>query len=81
MAEIFEEVKDLIVDKWQVSPEDVEKGSRLDDLGLDSLDKIEFVMKLEEKYDVNIHDDLVEENHTVGDFVGLVVELSGGNRV
>ena len=40
-----------------------------DDLGADSLDFIEFIMAVEEAFDVEISDDLADEWHTMGDVV------------
>lgn len=47
----------------------------LDGLGLDSLDKIEFVMALEEEFRCEIDDAEAEKIVTVGDAVALVERL------
>ena len=42
------------------------------DLGIDSLDRIELTMDLEEEFDIRIRDDDVEGARTVGDVVRIV---------
>ena len=43
-----------------------------DDAGIDSLDRIEVVMNLEEKYDITILDNELVQVNTLGDLVNLV---------
>ena len=47
------------------------------DLGLDSLDKIEMVMIAEEKFNIDLRDDEVEEAKTVGDLVKIIKQKVG----
>lgn len=47
----------------------------LDDLGADSLDAIEIIMDLEERFDVEISDDEAERVNTVGEAVDLIERL------
>jgi len=48
----------------------------IEDLGLDSMDTVEIVMGVEEEFDIEIHDDEVEDIETVGQLVDLVVRLT-----
>ena len=64
--EIEETVKQIIVDQLGVKKEDVkEESSFVDDLGADSLDTVELVMALEEKFDTEIPDEDAEKITTV----------------
>ena len=64
--EIEETVKQIIVDQLGVKKEDVkEESSFVDDLGADSLDTVELVMALEEKFDTEIPDEDSEKITTV----------------
>ena len=64
--EIEETVKQIIVDQLGVKKEDVkEESSFIDDLGADSLDTVELVMALEEKFDTEIPDEDAEKITTV----------------
>ena len=63
---IEETVKQIIVDQLGVKKEDVkEESSFVDDLGADSLDTVELVMALEEKFDTEIPDEDAEKITTV----------------
>lgn len=70
MEEIFNEVKDIIVEQLGVEAEKVTmEASFIDDLGADSLDIVELIMALEEKYDTEIADEVAEKMVTVKDVV------------
>ncbi len=70
---IFEKVKEITVDKLGVEPEEVElKASFRDDLGADSLDLFEFVMELEDEFDIEISNEDVEDIQTVEDAVNYI---------
>ncbi len=49
------------------------ESSLVDDIGLDSLDVVEFLLGLEEKFGVTISDDEAEKVFTVGDAMALVL--------
>ncbi|MFC1683239.1 acyl carrier protein [Candidatus Zixiibacteriota bacterium] len=63
-------VKEIIVEQLGVDASQVnEKASFVDDLGADSLDTVELVMALEEKFDIEIPDEDAEKITTVGDAI------------
>jgi acyl carrier protein len=71
--EIVEKVKQIIaeqlgVDEAEVTP----SASFVDDLGADSLDQVELVMALEEKFDLEIPDEDAEKIRTVQDAIDYV---------
>jgi acyl carrier protein len=71
--EIFDKVKEVIVDQLNVEEEDViEDATFVDDLGADSLDIVELVMALEETFGVSIPDEDAEGIKTVGDAVSYI---------
>jgi acyl carrier protein len=73
--EIFDKVKEVIVDQLNVEEDDVtEDAAFVDDLGADSLDIVELVMALEEQFGVSIPDDQAEKIRTVGDAVSFIAE-------
>lgn len=70
---IFEKVKEITVDKLGVEEDEVElKSNFRDDLGADSLDLFEFVMELEDEFDIEISNEDVEEIQTVEDAVNYI---------
>ncbi len=57
---------------------EISSSSRLkEDLGLDSLDCVELVMRLEDGYAIKIPDEEVAKVRTVEDVAKLVLELRG----
>ena len=53
-------------------PDDVDRDTEISELGLDSLDVTEFIMELEEEFDITIADDAVDGFKTFGDIVEYV---------
>lgn len=71
--ELFETFKQCAVKELSVEPEKVTMEAKFsDDLGADSLDLVEFVMALEEAFDINIDDTELEGVETVGQAYELV---------
>ncbi|HEY9898240.1 MAG TPA: acyl carrier protein [Pantanalinema sp.] len=64
--ELFEKVKQIIVEQLGVSADEVTMdASFTEDLGADSLDTVELVMALEEAFEVEIPDEDAEKLTTV----------------
>ena len=73
--EVFEKVKDIIVEQLGVEESAVTlEASFIDDLGADSLDIVELVMALEEEFDIEIPDADAEKVVTVNDVVEYIKE-------
>ena len=73
MASIEERVKAIIVDQLGVSESEVTPAaSFVDDLGADSLDTVELVMKFEEDFDIEIPDEDAEKITTVKDAIEYI---------
>ena len=71
--EIFEKVKEIIVEQLGVTETSVTlEASFIDDLGADSLDIVELIMALEEEFDTEIPDADAEKVVTVGDVVDYI---------
>lgn len=76
---IEDKVKKIIVDQLGVEVAQVnEKAAFMDDLGADSLDTVELVMKFEEEFDLEIPDEDAEKIKTVGDAVKYISEKGNG---
>jgi len=72
-VDVFEKVKEIIVEQLGVNEEEVNlQASFVDDLGADSLDIVELVMALEEEFDLEIPDEDAEKIATVGDAVNYI---------
>ncbi len=67
MSDINTRVKQIVVDHLGVDASKVVEGANfIDDLGADSLDQVELVMKLEEEFKCEIPDDAAQKLTTVG---------------
>lgn len=68
MENFKERFDKLLIDKLGVSQEDIKPDTHFtNDLGADSLDLVEFTMKLEKEFNITIPDEDTEQIHTVGD--------------
>jgi acyl carrier protein len=75
MADIFEKVKDLIVDQLGVDASKVTpEASFVEDLGADSIDIVELIMALEEEFGITISDEDAQKIRNVGDAVKYIEE-------
>lgn len=73
--EIFEKVKEIIVEQLGVAENTVTmEASFIDDLGADSLDIVELIMALEEEFDLEIPDADAEKIVSVSDVVDYIKE-------
>lgn len=70
---LFDDIKEVVVEQLSVSPDEVKEDSKfVEDLGADSLDVVELVMALEEKFDIEIPDDEAEKIQTVKDVINYI---------
>ncbi len=76
--EIFEKVKEIVLEQLDVKAEDVKpEASFANDLGADSLDTVELVMALEEEFDIEIPDEDAEKIDTVQKAVDFIKAKKG----
>ncbi len=70
---ILDDVKEVVVEQLNVSADEVKEESKfVEDLGADSLDVVELVMALEEKFDIEIPDEDAEKIATVADAIKFI---------
>ena len=73
--EVENQVREIIVEKFQVAPEKVKADAKLDaDLGADSLDLVDLMMMLEDKFKLTISDEEADKIKTVSDVVNYIYE-------
>lgn len=73
---VFEDVRDVVVEQLSVDTDAVKLDSKIvEDLGADSLDVVELIMALEEKFDVEIPDSDAEKLLSIKDVVDYIEKL------
>jgi len=73
---LFDDVKEVVVEQLNASPAEVKEESKfVEDLGADSLDVVELVMALEEKFDIEIPDEDAEKIATVKDAITFIENI------
>ena len=74
IEEIEKKVIEILADKSDVDGEKIHlRSSLVDDLGMDSLDAVETVFEVEERYGIDIPDDQIQEFKIVQDIVNYLV--------
>ena len=72
---VEQRVKEIIIEQLSVSEEEVvPEASFVDDLGADSLDLVELIMVMEEKFEQEIPDEDAEKLQTVQDAISYIKE-------
>jgi acyl carrier protein len=75
MDEIFEKIKTIVADKikgQQITPE-----SDLSSLGLDSLDKAELLINIEDEFHIEFTEEEMTKIKTVNDLLTLIHQKTG----
>ncbi len=73
--EVHNRVIAIIADKLKVDKSTILETSTLQDLGADSLDLVDIIMKLEDQFDIQIDDTQAEKLKNVQDLVSYVYQL------
>ncbi|GHF29958.1 hypothetical protein GCM10010218_08960 [Streptomyces mashuensis] len=76
MSAMLEQLKDILVNKLKVTPDQVVPEATHEDLELDSLAVVELSLVLEQELGIRISDDELLEAPTIGDMVALMDERS-----
>jgi acyl carrier protein len=65
----FTKVVDIVATKLAITPAEIKESSTLQDLGADSLDLVELIMKFEEVFAIEINDEDAEKFQNVQEVV------------
>lgn len=78
MSDVTSKVTKIIVDQLGVSADEVKPEAKfVDDLGADSLDLTEFIMAMEEEFDIEIADDDAQKIQKVQDAIDYIEAKKG----
>ncbi len=70
---MFEKVKSILAEQLNVKADKIKLESRIvEDLGADSLDVVELLMSVEDKFNVSVNDEEAVTLKTVKDIVDLL---------
>ncbi|MFK8033223.1 MAG: acyl carrier protein [Hyphomicrobiales bacterium] len=73
MSNVADKVKEIVIGHLDAEADKVTiESSFIEDLGADSLDTVELVMKFEEAFEITIPDEAAESIVTVGDAVKFI---------
>ena len=79
MSEVQDKIKQIIVDELGVDEAEVTENARfIEDLGADSLDLVELVMRFEEEFDIEIPAEDAEKIQSVRDAYAYVEQHKQG---
>lgn len=66
--------RQIVADTLGIAAEECDDNANLaDDLGADSLDAIDMIMRIENKFDITVEEGEAEQVKTVKDFLDLLV--------
>ena len=69
----LEKIKAIIAEVLNIDADSItEDTTFVDDLGADSLDIFQIIMRIEEEYDIELDNESVEQIQTVGDAVEAI---------
>ncbi len=72
---LMDDVKNIIVEQLHVPPEKITAEAKfIEDLGADSLDTVELIMALEEKFNLQIPEEEAQKLDTVGKATSYIEE-------
>ena len=70
---IYEEITKLLAEQLNIEPETITRDSKIvEDLHTDSLDMVEMLIALEDKYDITVPDEDAKNLDTIGKLVDYV---------
>ncbi len=70
---VFEKIKTILSEQLDIEEDVITPDSLLvEDLGADSLDAIDIVMSVEDEFEIEIPDEIVEKMESVSDIVTYV---------
>ncbi len=73
MSDVGNRVKEIIAEQLMVELDEITEDSTfVDDLGADSLDRVELIMEFEEEFGIEIPDEDAEKISTVGEAIAYI---------
>ncbi len=80
MADTMERIKKLFLENFELPEDRLQPQITIESLGLDSLDKVEFIFALEKEFDIKIPDREVTIN-SIQDMIDVIDRLVAEQHV
>lgn len=74
-TQIADAIQAIIAEQISKPQQSIDENASLESLGMDSLDRVEVVMKIEEKFNVEMSDERVDAINTVRELIDYVDSL------
>lgn len=73
---MFEKIKQILKEELRIDEKKVTDDAKLsEDLGIDSIDAVELIMKIEETYEIEVDENKLKEVKTFGQLVKYIESL------
>ena len=72
MKTVEQRVKAEIAKKLEINIESIDNRASLENLGADSMDCLEILMRIENEFEIEIDDEIASQCNTVGAIIALV---------
>lgn len=69
---VIDELTQLANNNLDIDFTELDKSTKLSDLDIDSIDMLDFIMLIEEKYDIEFEEDELDEIETLDDIASLI---------
>ncbi|MBM0045950.1 acyl carrier protein [Anaerococcus sp. mt242] len=69
---VIDELIKLANDNLDIDFNDLDMNTKLSDLDIDSIDMLDFIMLIEEKYDIEFEEDELDEIESLDDIASLI---------
>ena len=69
---MYEKILEIVAEHLDVTVDEINRDSKFEDLGIDSLDAVEIIMGIEDEFGIEIPDEEAEKFQTVSDLVNYV---------
>lgn len=71
----LEAIQSILIEEFKLSPDRLRPEATLADLGIDSLDLVDLIFQIEDRFGLKIMDDVPRSLATLGDVAAYIDEL------
>ena len=71
----FDRICDIISARFELTETSLTQDTTWEEIGADSIDLVDLISELEDKFNVSIPDEAIDDLRTIGDVAKLIEEL------